>query len=142
MTRFDRIVGLYNQLGLNTEQGTFNRAEICGYCAGMDMIDNQMSVCIDEEHIARSIEFNFTNLINDLIGLADDMMLYGTSFKFINADINRIGYFAKNWCIPYLAIYLDGNGVSWNEHYGKSWRELENRHLRWSMIQTMGGNNV
>lgn len=138
MASFERLINLYNQLGLNTEAGTFNRAEIRGYCAGFDMLNDVIGVSIDEKNISKSVDFLLEEFINELISVADDMLNSSKGYTFLLADYEKVGHFARSWLIPYYDVYLDGNGMPW-QSYNKRWIDIDNMLLRWSMIETLGG---
>lgn len=138
MNRLNRLINLYSQLGLNTDVGTFNRAEICGYCAGMDMLDSLTSASIEEKYVSKNSDFSTSNYIANLQEVAGDIEVDGLDIMLKSADIDGVGAFVNNWCVFFANVYLDGNGMSW-QGYNKSWRELDNRLLRWSMIDTIGG---
>lgn len=138
MARLDRLIQLYSQLGLSTDAGTFNLAEIKGYCAGMDMLNDFLGTHIDEKYISKPVDFSLNNWVDELLKVAEDMIIENEEYTFVSPMVDVVGQYVIDWLLPYWCVYLGGSGVPWND-YNDSWIDLDNRLLRWSMIETMGG---
>lgn len=136
MSREQRFVNLYSTLGLNTENGTINRAEIKAYCAGMAVLDEIIRVVIDEQNVAKPVDLTWDEL-NDYLG--DDPFDISVVDKFVAivvANYEKIGVLVQNWFSPFCKVILYGDGLPWSR-LDKTWSEIHRRAYRWSMINTM-----
>lgn len=137
----ERMVGLYNELGLDTSDNTINKAEIVGICAGLDIVQRECQVCIDENMISKEIAYRLCNLLEYYDDQLYDCVKEGDLAVIYEADYNRCGKFVIEWFNPFNSYVFTGNGISWAERENLSWKAHQERYFRWSMLDSMEEDN-
>ncbi|MGN0531742.1 MAG: hypothetical protein ACI4IN_02990 [Eubacterium sp.] len=141
----DRLISLFSMLGLNTDDGTITKAEIEGYCAGIDAM--AMEINETEEIIFSSARTeyaplqklttqNFEAALQELGGSYS-----GFQRKMILYQIppDKLGEFWQKWGIIFLLVRCAGQGASWDiiDAGNSTWHSNDNLYLLWNMIDTL-----
>lgn len=130
-----RIIALYRTLGLSVQNGTINMGEIKAYCTAMEILKDMIEIKYDNMHISKPVEYTHAQLDRIMADAMDSMTCNNRYVVISGANIDRIGEFCECWINPFFNIQLGGNGQCWS-NLDNSWRELDGRELRWSMIET------
>lgn len=145
----ERLVDLFSVLGLNTDRGTFTRAEIKGYCAGIEAAHSILSAAEKKIFSADRDEYkppqdytgeNFTAALAAIGGsysvIAGTVEIQGVAA----ADLTEMWH---TWGYPFTRVICSGSGPDWNlvDSAALSWSEIDRLALIWEMIETMEVNN-
>lgn len=138
MTRFERLVNLYNQLGLCTDEGTINRGEIAAYCMGMRIVDEVSGITIDEGMISIPYCLNNETRARDFTPCIPSFAITNHTVLLDTDDYEHVGEVVHAWFNPFFDVMFNDSGVPWKRMKRESWSRIDKRNYRWSMIDTKG----
>lgn len=141
----DRLVELFSILGLDTSEGTITRAEICGYCAGLEAASRDIAsieesiFSPDRKEYMPKMDYTQINYssqlqqIGGICGYVDNMV------RIIRANPLKLGEFWNQWGYPFVLVQQGGVGTSWKkiDDSMSCWHKNDDMLLLWSMIDTM-----
>lgn len=135
MASLDRLKNLYGKIGLSTKKGTYNLAEIMAYCAGIDMVSELLNIDYDREHISVIVPYDWSEFRRRYGDVADSFDISLRHIIIHNSAIDT-GDMVDSWISPFVLVEMGGTGKSWNA-LDDEWIRIDNKKLRWSMIDTL-----
>lgn len=140
-----RLMLLFAELGIDTESGSYDKAEIVACAAGIDMIKNTIDASrkrifdLWSDSLMPKEKYTMDNFDKRAKSVCKSYTIGKKNVLFEGVDYTAFSEFWHRWGYPFAAAVCSGTGMSWNkiEDTGCSWKMCDHIGLMWSMTDTM-----